>query len=125
MELQIKAKLVQKFTATTHGETFKKMEFIIEIDSKYPQLVKMEVHNDNILKVEDLPTGTIADWHFNLRGKKWINPETKKVLYFNSLVAWRAEVLDTDLAELNANNVTNATEPLPLKTSELTDDLPF
>ena len=121
MELQIKAKLVQKFPATTHGETFKKMEFIIEIDSKYPQLVKMEVHNDNISKIEELPTGTTADWHFNLRGKKWTNPETKKVVYFNSLVVWRVEVLDTDLAELNEN----ISLPLPLKTSEVADDLPF
>lgn len=129
MELQVKAKLVQKFTVTTHTETFKKMEFIIEIDSKYPQLVKMEVHNDNIMKVEDLPTGTIADWHFNLRGRKWTNPETKKVVYFNSLVVWKADVLHTDLTEHNANSANNATEnlslPLPLKTSEVTDDLPF
>jgi hypothetical protein len=122
MELQIKAKLMQKFPATTHGETFKKMEFIIEIDSKYPQLVKMEVHNDNILKVEDLPTGTIATWHFNLRGRKWINPETKKVLYFNSLVVWKADVLHTDLTELDDENLSL---PLPLKTSEVADDLPF
>ena len=123
MELQIKAKLVQKFPATTHGETFKKMEFIIEIDDKYSQLVKMEVHNDNISKIEELPIGTTANWHFNLRGRKWTNPETKKVVYFNSLVVWRSEVLDTDLAELNDNE--NLSLPLPLKTSEVTDDLPF
>ena len=121
MELQVKAKLVQKFPATTYTETFKKMEFIIEIDSKYPQLVKMEVHNDNILKVEDLPIGTIADWHFNLRGRKWTNKENKDI-YFNSLVVWRAEVIETDLAEINDDNLSL---PLPLETSELADDLPF
>jgi hypothetical protein len=123
MELQIKAKLVQKFPATTHGETFKKMEFIIEIDDKYPQTVKMEVHNDNISTIESLPEGTIANWHFNLRGRKWTNPETKKVVFFNSLVVWRAEVVETDLVELNDDD--NLSLPLPLKTSEVTDDLPF
>jgi hypothetical protein len=123
MELQIKAKLMQKFPATTHGETFKKMEFIIEIDDKYPQTVKMEVHNDNISTIESLPEGTIANWHFNLRGRKWTNPETKKVVFFNSLVVWRAEVVETDLVELNDDD--NLSLPLPLKTSEVTDDLPF
>jgi len=123
MELQLKAKLVQKFPATTHGQTFKKMEFIIEIDDKYPQTVKMEVHNDNISTIESLPEGTIANWHFNLRGRKWTNPETKKVVFFNSLVVWRAEVVETDLVELN--NDDNLSLPLPLKTSEVTDDLPF
>lgn len=123
MELQIKAKLVQKFPATTHGETFKKMEFIIEIDDKYPQTVKMEVHNDNISTIESLPEGTIANWHFNLRGRKWTNPETKKVVFFNSLVVWRAEVVETDLVELNDDD--NLSLPLPLKTSEVADDLPF
>ena len=120
MELQIKAKLVQKFPTTTHGEKFKKMEFIIEIDDKYSQLVKMEVHNDNISKIEELPVGTIADWHFNLRGRKWTNPETNKVIYFNSLVVWRAEVVETDLTDIPVN-----TDPLPLKNSDIPDTLPF
>jgi len=120
MELQIKAKLVQKFPATTHTQTFKKMEFIIEIDDKYPQTVKMEVHNDNISTIESLPEGTIANWHFNLRGRKWTNPETNKIVFFNSLVVWRAEVVETDLTEIIVNN-----DPLPLKESEVTDDLPF
>lgn len=124
MELQIKAKLVQKFPVTTHGETFKKMEFILEIDGKYPQLVKMELHNDKILKAEDLPEGTIANWHFNLKGRKWTNPENKDI-YFNSLVVWRVEVLHTDLSELESLQIHPNIDQSPLKTSELSDDLPF
>ena len=112
MELQTEGKLLEKFETTTHGETFKKMEFIIEIDDKYPQLVKMEVHNDNISKIDQIPIGTIANWYFNLRGRKWTNKETKKVVYFNSLVVWRSEVIKTDI-------------DVPLKTSEIADDLPF
>ena len=120
MELQIKAKLLEKSAVTTHGETFKKMEIIVELDGKYPQPIKMEVHNDNISKIEHLPIGTSANWHFNLRGRKWTNKETKKVVYFNSLVVWRAEVLETDLT----TDIPENTEPLPLKNADI-GDIPF
>ena len=100
MENQIEGTLKKKFEITTHGATFKKMEFIIETeDEKYPQIIKMQIVQDKINKVDELPVGTKAKWFFNLKGRTWENPEGKTI-YFNSIEVWRVETTGTDLKPL-------------------------
>ncbi len=112
-DLKIKGKLIKKFEPQTYGESFRKMEFVIETDDKYPQKIKMQATQDNIQKFEELTEGLIADWYFNVRGREWTNKENKTV-YFVSLDVWRHEEHDVDLTqpttETNINLSTENTE---------------
>ena len=115
-DLKIKGKLIKKFEPQTFGESFRKMEFIVETDGKYPQTIKLQATQDNIQKFQDLTEGLIADWYFNVRGREWTNKENK-IMYFVSLDVWRHEEIGQDL-----------TQPLPETTTETTSDsdgLPF
>jgi hypothetical protein len=40
--MEVKGKLIKKFEATEHGGSFKKIEFVLETEDKYPQMVKMQ-----------------------------------------------------------------------------------
>ncbi len=116
-ELKIKGKLIKKFEPQTFGESFRKMEFIVETtEEKYPQTIKFQATQDNIQKFQDLTVGLIADWYFNVRGREWTNKENK-VVYFVSLDVWRHEEHGQDMKQ-----------PLPETTTETTSDsdgLPF
>ena len=111
-DLKIKGKLIKKFEPQTFGEKFRKMEFIVETDEKYPQKIKFQATQDNIQKFQDLTEGLIADWYFNVRGREWTNKENK-VVYFVSLDVWRHEEHGQDLKQ-----------PLPETSSDNTK-LPF
>jgi hypothetical protein len=112
-ELQIKGKLIKKFETQTFGESFRKMEFVVETDEKYPQKIKFQATQDNIQKFEELTVGLIATWYFNVRGREWTNKENK-VVYFVSLDVWRHEEHGTDIVQ-----------PLPKPIEENSDGLPF
>tara|TARA_R100000655_G_scaffold42527_2_gene78546 strand:- start:11642 stop:11995 length:354 start_codon:yes stop_codon:yes gene_type:complete len=97
MELQIEGTLKKKFDITTHGASFRKMEFVIKTeDENYPQLIKMQVTQDKCEKFDELPVGTKAKWFFNLRGRAWENKKGETI-YFNSIEVWRYETTGTDL----------------------------
>lgn len=111
MELSIKGKLIKKFEPQTYGDSFKKMEFVIETEDKYPQKIKMQATQGNIQKFIELTEGLIATWYFNVKGREWTNKENK-VMYFVSLDVWRHEEHGTDLLQ-------------PLPTTSENTDLPF
>lgn len=95
------------------SDKFKKLEFVVEVqDGNYSELIKLQLVND---KCELLTTGTGSSVkvHFNLRGRKW--EKDGKASYFNSLDAWKIEVLsESQPAQQSA--------PLP---NETPTDLPF
>ncbi len=111
-DLKIKGKLIKKFEPQTYGESFRKMEFVIETQGKYPQKIKLQATQDNIQKFEELTEGLIADWYFNVRGREWTNKENK-VVYFVSLDVWRHEEIETDLTEYRVNLPTTENTELP------------
>ena len=113
--MEITARLIERFDVTTHGESFRKQEFVIETEGEYPQTIKMQAIQDKIEKIEKLTMGGIYNFHFNLRGRKWISPEGKTV-YFNTIDVWRVETAEQD----QDTDITPKAE-----TSQLTDDLPF
>lgn len=113
MELQIEGTLKKKFEITQHGASFRKMEFIVKTeDEKYPQLIKMQVVQDKIEKINEIPEGTKAKWFFNLKGRDWENKKGETI-YFNSIEVWRFETTGTDFKE----EVTT--------TDAVSDELPF
>jgi hypothetical protein len=111
-ELMIKGKLIKKFEPQTFGEKFRKMEFIVETDEKYPQKIKFQATQDNIQKFVELSIGMIADWYFNVRGREWTNKENK-VVYFVSLDVWRHEEHGPDLQTLSKPEIEAENVELP------------
>ena len=113
MELHIEGTLKKKFDVVTRKNDFKSMEFIVKTeDEKYPQLIKMQVVQDKIEKINEIPEGTKAKWFFNLKGRDWENKKGETI-YFNSIEVWRFETTGTDFKE----EVTT--------TDAVSDELPF
>ena len=115
--MDITGKLIEKFDVTTYGESFKKQEFVVETDDKYPQTIKMQATQDNIEKIAKCNIGQEYTFHFNLRGRKWESPDNK-IIYFNTIEVWRVEQSEQ---ELEAEEIISA----PVDSSTLSDDLPF
>jgi len=115
--MDITGKLIEKFDVTTYGESFKKQEFVVETDDKYPQTIKMQATQDNIEKIAKCNIGQEYTFHFNLRGRKWESPDNK-IIYFNTIEVWRVEQSEQ---EVEAEEIISA----PVDSSTLSDDLPF
>ena len=120
MDNKLKGRIIDIFETQQIKDTFKKREFVIETDEQYPQLVKLELVQDNCTKLDSLDIGQEVTAHFNVRGRKWTNKEGKDN-YFISLNVWRIEV---EKAESKTQPVSTATD-LPPVDDSVADDLPF
>jgi len=74
------------------SDKFKKREFVLREISKddYPQLILIEIVQDKCGLLDSYKIGDMVKVKFNLRGRKWINPEGIDK-YFNSLQAWQID----------------------------------
>jgi len=115
--MDITGKLIEKFDVTTYGESFKKQEFVVETEDKYPQTIKMQATQDNIEKIAKCNIGQNYTFHFNLRGRKWESPDNK-IIYFNTIEVWRVEESEQELEP-------EQTVAAPVDSRTLSDDLPF
>lgn len=72
--------------------TYKKVEFIVKLDSQYPQEVVFETSNDKADKfLQYNKVGQFVDIDFNLRGRSYLKdgePESNR-RWFNSLDCWK------------------------------------
>ena len=126
--MEITGKIIEKFDIQEITETFKKRDFVVEYSEnpQFVELLKFELIQDNCEKLDAINIGDMVGVHFNLRGRKWVNPggESK---YFNSLVAWRIEKKD----EENAGDIpeytptTDNDDSQDVSDSDSEDDLPF
>ena len=108
MEVTGKIKLIGE-TKEYGAKGFKKREFVITTDEKYPQHLPIELVQDKTDLLNKFSVGQEVTVSINLQGREWTNPqgETK---HFLSLQAWR--ITSPDVQEDNVSN-TQA------------DDLPF
>jgi hypothetical protein len=100
----IKIKPLQQVT-----DTYKKVEFIVKIESQYPQEVQFEIAQDKADKfIQYNKEGDFVDIDFNLRGRSYLKngePEDNR-RWFNSLDAWKVFKAET-------NNQENEPSPQP------------
>jgi len=106
---------------------FTKREFILntDIDTDYPQFIKFEMTKG--YEVLDMNLSGIVSVHFNVRGRKWVNPKGEEI-YFNTLRCWSIETEaeqqineERDNALINGKAMTDRGERMPPPD----DDLPF
>ena len=68
--------------------SFKKREFVVTTNEQYPQDVLLEFTQDKCDELNTANIGQEVKVEFNLRGRKWVNPDGESK-YFNTLQAWR------------------------------------
>jgi hypothetical protein len=113
--MQVKGKVIVVNPTTTISEKFSLRKFVVETDDQFPQPIEMQVTQDKCSLLDTISVGMVVEVSINLRGKSWQNPqgETK---YFNTLEAWKIEVLGATAQPKAPTTPANTEEE---------DDLPF
>jgi hypothetical protein len=76
--------------------TFKKREFVLETVEQYPQRILFELTQTNTNLLEKVNPGDLIDVCFYLRGREWQKDADSEVRVFNSLNAWKVDVVETN-----------------------------
>ena len=122
--MNINCKLIEIMKLIEISENFKKREFIVEYSSNpsYIENIKFELIQDRCNILDDFEIGDQIKVEFDLKGRKWSDPNGK-VRYFNTLRAWKiSKVLSIDESK-NDDNQIDSLEPHENKNND--DDLPF
>ena len=85
MSLELEGVLIKKGEIQQVSASFRKQEFVIETDEKYPQKIQFELTQDRCGEVDKIRLNTPIKVHFNVRGREWNGK------YFVNLQAWRIE----------------------------------
>jgi len=105
-------------------DTFKKRNFVVEYaeNPQYPEYINFELIQDKCDLLDGFQLGQEVEVNFNLKGRKWINPEGE-TRYFNSLQAWKIE----GVSKTNMGNGSMGTpSQQAVENDNLSeDDLPF
>lgn len=115
-DLHIIGTLTEIFKEQQISDTFKKLDFVIETDEDYPQVLKIELTQDKTGKIAPFKVGDKIKVQYNLRGRKHTKGE--KTYFFTTLHAWRIS-LETE-AQVSAPN----TSAMP-EDNDNADELPF
>jgi hypothetical protein len=120
----VEGTLKQVFETQNVSATFRKREFILEVNdgSPYPQLIKFELLQDKTIKLDLMKNGDPVKVDFQLRGREWTDPQGQKK-FFTTLNAVEIEPLDgSNFSQMTASGSSIGSEP-PNALPE--DDLPF
>ena len=109
MEITGKIKQIGE-TQTFGANGFRKREFVITTDEKYPQHIPLECVQDKVDLLNNFKVGQFIKVGVNIQGREWTNPQGE-VKHFLSLQAWSIYLLDG-----------SESAPAPIESN---DDLPF
>ncbi len=121
--MDIKGKVHEISPVINVTDTFKKRELIVEYaeNPSFPEYIKFEALQDKVNLFDAVKVGEEIEVFFNLRGRPWTD-RNGKTSYFNSLVAWRVNVLS------GADAAGSSPEIAPHQSFDepgAEDDLPF
>jgi hypothetical protein len=118
--------LYKKFQTREFKNNFTKREFILEddINQEYPQYITFQLIKDRCTLLDKCNEGDTLKVYFNLQGREWTNPEGK-VVYFNSIVAWKIEGGSAKESKENKEPDLGLTNNDVLDLLPAGDDLPF
>ena len=93
MSTEVKGTIKEIKSIQVISEKYRKREFVLTTEDKYPQDVLFQLSQDNCDLVDIFKAGDNVTLAYNLRGREWINPqgETK---YFNTLEVWKMNYQD-------------------------------
>ena len=101
--MNVKGKLHLKGETQQITEKFSKREFVIQTEDKYPQLILLQLTQDNCPLLSDYNLGDSIDVDINIRGREWTSPKGE-VKYFNTLEAWRFNREQPEEASYESND---------------------
>ena len=112
MNTEIKGtiKLIEEPQVFSSG--FTKQQIVVETGGKYPQQIAIEFVQDKISLVEGLEVGQAVVVSVDIRGREYNGR------YFNSLVGWKIQNMDSSPASAPQND-----QPCPDGQEE--DSIPF
>lgn len=87
MEITGKIKVIGE-TKTFGANGFRKREFVVTTEDKYPQHIPIELVQDKVEELDKFSVGDDVEVSVNVQGREWINPEGE-AKYFLSLQGWR------------------------------------
>ena len=110
-------------------DTFSKREFIVHVEdeknSKYDDYIQMQMVMDNCDRLNGLHFQDEVKVQCNIRGRKYQRKDGSGEGYFNSMDAWKIEVIEkAHVAMPEPPPPETQTQPLPPKESAA-EDLPF
>lgn len=109
-------------------DTFKKRDLVVQYaeNPQFVEYIKFEATQDRVNLFDNLNLGDEVTVSFNLRGRPWTNKEGVTT-YFNSLVAWRVNKVNTDTSSATGyqNQPDSAPPPIDISSDSEEDDLPF
>jgi hypothetical protein len=125
MNFEITGVMLLKEPVTDVSASFKKREFVIEVqnerNSDWNDFVKFQLTQDRCSAIDNINVGQRVKVSFNLRGRKW--EKDGKVSYFTNLEAWRVELADGGSQPEPAPAAKTVTTEIPAASAE--EDLPF
>jgi hypothetical protein len=125
--MNVRGKILEISDTQKVSDRFQKREFVIEFaeNPQYPEFVQFELIQDKCNLLDSYKTGDEVEVYFNLKGRKWTNPQGQ-VKYFNSLQAWKLEgggSTGQGPAPMNESDLNSMEEPGWISEDE--QDLPF
>lgn len=93
--MEVKGTIKAIFAEQVISDKFRKREFVLTTNDKYPQDVWFQLTQGNTDLIDTIRVGEEVEVKFNLRGKEYTNREGK-VSYFNSLEVWQVSVQTSD-----------------------------
>ena len=91
MSFEVEGKLHKVFDTVQVKDTFKKREFILEVESgAYSQLIKFQLTQDRCGVLDGHAEGSEVKVFFDLRGRAWQGRDGN-TSYFTNLAAWKIE----------------------------------
>lgn len=111
------------------SEKFKKREFVIQTEGKFPQEIQVQVTQDRCDLLNNLKHGDIIDANINIRGRSWTSKEGVKK-WFNSIEAWSINYSNTSgtsfeqktFQQMEQKSVEQPQEPEKKSLSSFLDD---
>lgn len=125
--MELKGLLKHIYEEKKISDKFTVKEFVLTVaDTQYPQHISFQISNKKIELLDPYKVGDEIKVQFDVKGREWINKEGE-AKYFNSLNAWKIELLNLAQDAPIEEPTVDYTEPsygTPPDTS-MNDQLPF
>lgn len=100
MELVIEGVIKRVCKPMEFDSGFRKCSVHVTVeDGEYSQIMALEFLKDDVDEAVALPVGKTIKARCNVRGKEWQKDETQEPKVFLSLIPWKYEIIDGEVAK--------------------------
>lgn len=103
--MELKGTIKQINSEVTRGNfTFR--ELVLTTQEQYPQDILIQFVKDKTTLLNNFNVGDSVEVAINIRGKEWTDTKTGEVKYFNTIVGWKIQSLNTEEQETKSVAIT-------------------